>query len=101
AGERAATANARDNPVELGMEQGLAATLGDDGAAEFVQAVDAAEHFGERDGLGEIVELVAVGAGKIAAADGDDMGQDRVSGGGQAAGNHAPFAQASTDEAGG
>jgi hypothetical protein len=40
--------------------------------------VDAAAHLRDIDGVGDIVELVAVSAGEIAAAHGDDVRQDRV-----------------------
>jgi hypothetical protein len=39
------------------------------------------------------VKFVTVGAGEIAATDGNDMRQDRMSRGQQALGNHFPFSQ--------
>ena len=80
------------------MQQRFAAALGDDRGAQFRQLIDAPEHLLERHGLREIVILVAVGAGKIAAANGDQVRQDGVVRARQAPGDHAPFAQARAHE---
>ena len=55
--------------------------------------VDAAEHLVERDGLGDLVVLVAVGAGEIAEAHGDDLRHDDVVGGGQRVSHDAELAE--------
>jgi len=88
----ALTANATDDFLEMRMQERLASADGDDSRAERGQAIDAAEHHFQRKGLREIVELVAVSAGEIAAPDGNQMRQHRVALGGEALRNHAPFA---------
>jgi hypothetical protein len=93
AGHDSVVADAGDDGIELGMQQGLAAADGDDGGAHGTEAIDAAEHFVRGDRLREIVEFVAISAGKIAAADGNDVREERVSGGDEALGEHAEFAQ--------
>ena len=70
--------DAADYVVEFRMEERLAATDGHDGSSEFGQLVDAAEHDFERDGLREIVVLVAVFAGEVAAPNGDDVREQRM-----------------------
>jgi hypothetical protein len=82
-GDHAVGADAADDVIELGMHERLAAGNGDDCGAERAQLVDAAVHFVDRHGLGKIVELVAIGAGQIAAAHGDDVRQQRVVGRGE------------------
>ena len=47
----------------------------------------------ERNGLREIVVLVAVGAGQVAAAHGNDVRQDGMVGGGQPLCNHPELAR--------
>ena len=47
----------------------------------------------DRDGLREIVVFVAVGAGQIAAADGNDVRQDGMVDGGQPLCNHLELAR--------
>ncbi len=73
AGDGAGFADAGDDVVEVGVQQRLSAGDGDDGGSEAAEVVDAAEHFVERYGVGEVVEFVAIGAGEIAAAHGDDV----------------------------
>ena len=72
-------ADAADDVVELGMGQRLAAGDADHGGAQAAEVVDAAVHLLERDRLGDLVVLVAVGAGQVAEAHGDDLRQHRVS----------------------
>src|SRR5215471_8427113 len=74
--DRAAMANAVDNLIEIGMEQGLATANGDDRCAELRKAVDAAQHEFGRDRVRDIIELIAITTGKIAAADRHDVGHD-------------------------
>src|SRR5665213_317876 len=63
--------------------------------------VDSATHFGDVDGVGDVVELVAVGAGEVAAAHGDDVRHVRVARGRDCRGDRAKLAQlaGSGDEA--
>jgi hypothetical protein len=93
AGDHTVGANAVDHVVEFGMQQRFAARNCDDGRAQRAQFVDAAEHFVRGHWLREIVELVAVGAGQIAAADRNDVRKDRMVGGSQGAGGHGCPAQ--------
>jgi hypothetical protein len=59
--------------------------------------VEAREQGVQRNGLGEIVELVAVGAGEIAPSHRDDVSEDGMIGGGQAFRNHADLPRTSMD----
>ena len=77
-------ADAGDDLVEIGMQERLAAADGDDGGAQRAEPVNAAEHFLGGNGIREIVVFVAIGAGEIAAAHGDDMDQQGMAGGKQA-----------------
>ena len=92
AGDGAGAAHAADDVVEVGMGQRLAAGDADHGGAQAAQVVDAAVHLVERHGLGDLVVLVAVGAGEVAEARGHDLRQDRVAGGGQRARHHGVLA---------
>jgi len=56
-----------------GLQQRLAAGDGDDRGAEAAQMVDTPLHLLDGHGVGDAVELVAVGAGKVAAAHGHDV----------------------------
>lgn len=78
AGDDAVAAHATDDVVELGVKQRLATADGDDGGAERTELVDTLVHGGERNGVAGLVELVAVGAGEIAAAHRDDVRQHGV-----------------------
>ena len=82
-------ANAVDDRVEFRVEQRLAATDGDHRGAKLCQFVDPPEHRLGRDRFGEIVVFVAVVAGEIAAADGNNVRQQRVLGRDQSA-QHLP-----------
>src|SRR5438128_113152 len=62
-----------DDRVECRVEQRLATTDGDHRSAKFRQFVDPPEHRLGRDRFGEIVVFVAVLAGEIAAADGNNV----------------------------
>ncbi len=70
AGEASVVADARDDLVQIGMGERFAARNGDDAGAEAGEMVDAAEHLVDRDGLGDLVVLVAIGAGEVAEAHG-------------------------------
>ena len=98
-GQAAVVADAGDDLVQIGMQQRLAAALRDDGGAQARQMVDAAEHLFERHGLRDFVVFVAVRAGEIAAPRGNDVRQDGMAGGSQAARDHPPFAQTGVPEA--
>ncbi len=92
-GDDAVFADAPDDGVQIGMQQRLAAADGDDGGAHRAQQVDAAKHFLGGNGLGKIVEFIAIRAGKIAAARGNDVHQQRMPRGNHAFDDHAQFAQ--------
>ena len=62
AGDGARLAHAADDVVQMGMGEGLAAGDADHGGAEAAKVVDAAKHFVEGDGLGNLVVLIAVAA---------------------------------------
>ena len=78
AGNHAARADAPDNVVEIRVKQRLAAADGNDRRAQLRQLVDAPEHGLGRNRLREVVKLVAVLAGKIAAPHRDDVRQQRM-----------------------
>jgi len=82
-----------DDGVELGMQQRLTAADSDDGSAHLAETIDAAKHFLGGDGLREIVEFIAIRAGKIAATNRNDMSEQRVAGGEKSFGDHARFTQ--------
>jgi signal transduction histidine kinase len=90
--DHAVAADVRHDQVQIGMQQGLAAADGDDGSAQRGQHVEALAHGFERHRFGAIVVFVAVGAGQIAAAHGDDMRQDGMVRGNQSLVDHAQFA---------
>ncbi len=90
----AAPADVRDHFVQFRVEQRLAPADGDDGGAHIGQQVEPPLHLAERHRLREIVKLIAICAGEIAAADGDDVRQDGVTLGQQPFCDHPPFAQA-------
>lgn len=71
--DHAAFSDMADDVVELGMHQRFAATDRDHRSAHLSQDVQTALHFVQRDRLGGVVELVAIGAIEIAAAHGDDV----------------------------
>ena len=94
AGDHAVVADAADDVVEFRVQDGLAAADGDNGGAEARQVVNAIEHGSERHGLAGRVELVAIGAGQVAAAHGDDVRHDDVVGIQHSMGDHAQLPQA-------
>jgi hypothetical protein len=70
--------NVPDHLVQLGMQQRLAPADGDHRRSQRSQPVHAPEQLPCGHGRREVVILVAVGAGKIAPAHGDQMHQQRV-----------------------
>ena len=92
AGDGAGFPHAADDVVEVRMGEGLAAGDADHGGAEAAEMVDAAEHLVCGHGRGDFVELVAVGAGEIAEARGNDLDEDRVRGRGEGACDHCVLA---------
>ncbi len=92
--QRAVLSHARDEVVEFRMQQRLAPAERDDGGAQLGQPVKPLEHhvFGDR--LGAIVVLITVGAGEIAAANGNDVRHHRVPGGERSLQDQPEFPQA-------
>ena len=94
AGHDAVLADAGDDGVQIGMQQRLAAADRDDGGAHcsprrsMRRNISSSGH-----GLGKIVEFVAVGAGQIAAAHGNDMHQQGMPRGSETLGEHPDLAQ--------
>jgi len=88
AGDHAVAANARQDGVQVGMQQRLAAADGDDGGSQVGQAAKPLAHHFERYGFGMVVVFVAVGAREIAAAHGNDVRHDGMVRGGQPLGDH-------------
>ena len=84
-GHHAVTTDAADQVVEVGMEHRLAAAEGHHRGAELGQLVDAPDHRVGRHRRRDLVVLVAVAAVDVAAADRDDLDEQRVGGVGQAA----------------
>ena len=80
AGHDAALAHAANQQVQVGMEQRLAAAEGKDAEAERRQVVDAAQHVRRGYRRREVVIFIAIFAGQVAAADGDDVRGDGVAG---------------------
>ncbi len=91
-GNDAMVANARNDFVEIRMQQGLAACHGDDGGAQCSELIDTLEQCFGRNRFGEVVELAAIGACQVAAAGHDHVCQYRVALGTQRHGNHASLA---------
>jgi hypothetical protein len=83
-----------NNLFQMGVEERLSATECDNRSAQCSELIDTLEHLIEDDRLGKVVKLVAVGAGKIAPSDWNQMRQDGVVLGGKPFGNHAQFTQA-------
>src|ERR1035438_5490565 len=79
------------------MEQRFAAGNGDGAGAQFGQLIQTLVHHIEGDRLGVVVEFVAIGAGQIAAAHGDDVRQNRVVRGGDSPADHPEFPNAAAD----
>ena len=75
------------------MGERLAAGDADHGGAQAAEVVDAAEHFFERDRLGDLVVLVAVRAAQVAEAHGDNLRQHGVRSGSQRARDHGRLAR--------
>ena len=87
-------ANVGDQIIEFGVQQRLAPAKGDDRCAQSRQLVNAGLHHIHGNRLGEIVVLVAIGTGEIAAANRNDMRQDGVVRRGHSFGDHLEFADA-------
>src|SRR6476646_7499997 len=75
------------------MGQRLAARNRDDTGAEAGEMVDSAKHLIDRDRLGNLVVLVAIGAGEIAEAHGHDLRHDDVVSRGQSMSHNAKLPQ--------
>ena len=71
--------HARHELVELRVQEWLTSGQGHDQGAELRQVIDARVEHVLRDGLRNIVELVAVAAGQVAAPGHDELCQKRAS----------------------
>lgn len=92
-GNDAVFADAGDDLVEFWVQQWLTAGDGDDVCAQAREVVDAPKHLIYGDFFREIIVLVAVSAGEIAASHRDDVRHYRMVGRGQGAGDHGELAQ--------
>jgi len=81
-------ANARNDLIEFGMKQRLAAADGDHRGTKRSQLVHALKNGFGGNRLGKVIEFVAVFAGQIAAPDGNDVGQQGMVGRGQRVRDH-------------
>src|SRR5207302_1375395 len=86
-----------DNPVQLRMQQRLAATDGYDRGAERAKLVHALEHEIGRHRLRKIVILVAIFACEIAASNWNEMRQQRMIGREESPGDLAPAVNAARE----
>src|SRR5258708_34746404 len=93
AGEHAAAANGGYDCVEIGEQQRFATGEREDVSAEVGQTVHAVDHDVGGDGRRVVVVLVAIGAGEIAAANGDDVRHDGMDGPHRAARDRTEFPQ--------
>src|SRR5215510_10938582 len=77
-GDDVVTANSLDQGFQFGVKKRLAAAEGDGQRSERGEPVNATRHLFNRHWLGRLVVFVAIGAGEIAAANGDDLRQYRA-----------------------
>src|SRR5215470_3194764 len=92
-GNHAVMPDAPDDVVQLRVEQRFAAADGNDGGAEFMEAVHPPQHEFERHRFGEVVELIAISAGEIASARRNDVRHDGVAAGMQSLGYNVRLPQ--------
>ena len=90
-GQGAGSANVPDELIEVRVQQWLAAADFDVRRAQAGQVVDPLAHGRQGHRRRMLVELVAVGARQVAAADRNDLGEDRVIRGLEAARHHSGF----------
>ncbi len=91
----AMVADARDDRIEFGMQQRFAAGDGNDAGAETRQMVDAAQHLRQWDRVRDLVELIAIGAGEVAATHGHNMRHIGMAGRGQGMADRGQLADSS------
>ena len=94
AGDHAVAADAANDVVNLRMQQRFAATDNDDGCAQPGQVINAPEHFLPRHWRRKIVVFVAISAGQIATAHGNDLRLHGMIRGRQALDDHFEFTPA-------
>src|ERR1700691_710557 len=82
------------------MQQRSATGDCDYGRAQRTELVDAAKHFFRWHRLRKIVELVAVGAGQVAAPHGNNVSQQRMLGRGKSARSHGCSAAVAVERLG-
>ena len=92
--DHAALADARDDLVQLGMHERLAAADRNDSGAERRQMVEPLVHGLQRNRLRKVIVLIAVGTRKVAAAHRNHMRQNGMVRGGQPFRDHLEFARA-------
>lgn len=93
-GDAAMLADLADLLVEVGMEEWFASAEGDDFGAEGGEEIDATKHLYGWHWIGDLVVFVAVCAGEIAAANGNDVGEDGMVARLERAGDHARLTKA-------
>src|SRR5262245_28695983 len=77
-GDDVGAADALDQSFQFGVKQRLAAAEGDGQRSELGEPVYATRHLFNRHRFGRLVVFVAIGAGEIASANGDDLRQYRA-----------------------
>src|SRR6476646_6730198 len=85
--------NAADNVIELRMQQRFTTADGDQRSAQSRQLVNAAVHLFQRNRIREIVVLIAIGAGEIAAPHRNDVYLNRMISREQTLRDHFEFAK--------
>ena len=96
-GKRAGCADVPDELIEVRVQQGLATTDLDVRRAQPSQVVDTLAHGRQWHRRRMFVVLVAVGARQVAAADRNDLGEDRMTRGLEAARHHSGFSPLAVD----
>ena len=99
AGHHPAAADPADQDIEVRVQHGLAAAERDHGRAEIGELVDPIEHRRGWNRRRNLVVLVAVAAVDVAAADRDDLYEQRVGGMGEPAGELPQGARFTADTA--
>ena len=91
-GDAAMMPDPSDDLLQFRMQQGLATRNGNDAGAEAGQIINSAKHFRQGNRFGDIVELVAIGAGEVATPHGHDVRHVGMARRGQGMTNRGQFA---------